>query len=150
MDAFWGFLKAAADVIAQAINSRQPAPLPEDAVQFANNLVQALPAGDLKSACQALLGSDEFIQCRNYRNCSLHRRTICLKWVEHRPYLTEEYEATTASEPATFEAQFICDDPLTVSPSFAKNKALVATCATTLYGLSGHLHAVSTAIRKAI
>jgi len=60
-----------------------------------------------------------------YRNCSLHRRTICLKQQRVTESVNAAYTGMTDGVITTSSKHFVCDDPYSINPSFSKNRELL-------------------------
>ncbi len=117
-DAFWAFLYASLDVLAQLVNQALNIGLPEDKTDF-KKLDGKLQSNEHKGKkvaklFQQCLKTYDFKRLDKFRNCVLHRR---------HTYFSEKFLGDRGSRGYTTigETQravhYLCDDPYTITPS---------------------------------
>lgn len=124
-DAYFAFLYSAVDILGQVINQARDFGHDEDIVNFAtieNQLSQNPHTGTpLQVKTTACNNSITYGNIKNYRNCSTHRRPICI-WTQGGS-LTEGY-TTTAAGPFGPIERYLCDNPLDVTPRFTQQRKI--------------------------
>lgn len=126
-DAFWAFLYASLDVLAQVLNQAYDFRESEDRVSIKhmrNEVSQrvATRGSRLATEIDRLCRSHAFTNLARYRNCSLHRRQIYIEEAVTTMRRTAGYGATTTSSPMESVRRTICDDPLVLSPRTIQNR----------------------------
>lgn len=126
-DSFWTFLDSSLDVLGQFLNQALHFDLDEQHVYFhqaANRIKQEssrFAALDQEMKC--LKASDAFKNLRKYRNCSTHRRQICIE--ERTRRRTPGYASSSGGAPEEV-VRILCDNPLALTPSFRQNREIPA------------------------
>jgi len=117
-DVFWTFLYSSLDVLAQIVNQALKLDLKERDVSFKQ--VKSI----LDTKCSNTQIQKKFSQCMNsnvfknldkYRNCSTHRRQICIFEDIREQRITSGYRTTTTGIQDKV-IRIICDDPFALSP----------------------------------
>lgn len=126
LDSSWAFLYACMDIVAQVINQACSLGMDEKSVSF-----NAIASRTFDAKLLSLVTSAKSMDCvrsaQDYRNCALHRRHICIQFQQQSLTLSSGYgEFQTGAPETTFMATSICDDPLTVVPTFELNRGVVA------------------------
>jgi hypothetical protein len=139
IDAYFAFSRAAYDVMGQWINQASDLGLDERKAAFATVAEQL----DKESGAQALAGvlrtirkSNYFCQLDDYRNCCLHRRSICLKSQSTKSKLTAGYRTTG---PVVHELFGLCDDPLALNAKFGRQLEVSGYCESMLGHVEKHM-----------
>jgi hypothetical protein len=142
-DAYWGFLYSTLDILAQVINQKLDLGLSERKVDF-NKISEELNkaphhGGALQKAVDACIASNACSNIKKYRNCSSHRRPICIQEKEVRTRITAGYTTTTTNTLDGVQRQ-LCDNPLAVTPQFRQtSRKIPGYLETTQNSLHGHL-----------
>lgn len=126
-DTFWSLLYSMLDILGQIINQHVDLGLDESNVSF-NTIKKKLddsdPTSQLAVMLQSLKQSYAYRHTDAYRNCSNHRRPICLRHTTKTTRHTKGY--TTATMPMQITVREICDNPLEpLRPRFAQKREVV-------------------------
>jgi len=139
IDAYFAFSRSAYDVMGQWMNQASMLGLDEKRVAF-RSVIDAL---DKDLGAHALAGvllkiskSHYFRQLDDYRNCCLHRRSICLKSQTTKSKLTAGYRTTG---PVVHELFELCDDPLALNAKFRRQREVRGYCESMLGHVEAHM-----------
>jgi len=126
VDSFFAFLYSAFDIISHIINQKYRLGLNERAVSF-DSVKQSLDSGHQGSPIQQVYSKISakifFKNLDNYRNCSTHRREICIQTTQITA--TQGYDT---SGTLSGVQHLLCDNPLSLSPRFAQKREVVSYC----------------------
>ena len=128
LDSFFAFSYTSFDVIAQVINLKCNLNTPETKVSFRKikeKVNQANPGAAIQILINRICNSNFFKDMEKYRNCSTHRRQICIQSNKTETLLTPGYIATI---PMPIISHILCDDPLMLNPKFTKNREMITYC----------------------
>ena len=139
IDAYFAFARAAYDVMGQWINQASELGLDERSVAF-RAVADALGKDPRWPALAAVLRkirkSNYFCQLDDYRNCCLHRRSICLKSQSTKSKLTAGYKTTG---PVVHERFELCDAPLALNVKFGRQLEVSSYCESMLSHVEKHM-----------
>ncbi|HUU08980.1 MAG TPA: Cthe_2314 family HEPN domain-containing protein [Phycisphaerae bacterium] len=121
-DTFWAFSYSALDVLAQLTNQIMRFGITEREVSF-KSLLNHLNgiASPLRHKFQSCAQSHAFKNLDDYRNCSTHRRQICIVEKTTVETQTAGYVSTTAPPMATV-VRLLCDNPLALTPKYRQKR----------------------------
>lgn len=125
VDSFFAFLYSTFDITSQVVNQKFRLTIDEDQVTFkeVNRKLRSQHLGiPTQRVYETLYNSRKFRRLKKYRNCSTHRREICIKEVVQIESVTPCY---SSSVPLPAVKRLICDDPYSLNPSFDENHELV-------------------------
>lgn len=128
LDAFFAFLYSVYDVAGQIINQKLRINCDEQKVSFKYikfHLNRYYNGTQVQKNVDALIKTNYFTNLERYRNCSTHRRQICIKIETSSVEITPGYNATDAFKSTT---RVLCDDPLKINPSFDQKRELIDYC----------------------
>lgn len=129
VDAFFASLRAAFDIFGQLANQVEGLGLDEQKVDLpkaVEQLRRTSPGHSAIPVYDRISKSKYFKNLRDYRNCSLHRRAICIRAETQTITQTPGY-ATTG--PLHSEVKYLCDAPLATKPTFKQKRAVAHYCA---------------------
>ena len=128
IDSFFAFLYSVFDVIAQVINHKLNLGINESAVSFKrvkDILNQQHQGTQLQQIINTICNARFFKELEKYRNCSTHRRQI---YIQSTTVQTTETPGYNATKPLPEVVHKLCDDPLTLKPTVARNLELITYC----------------------
>lgn len=139
IDAYFAFTRAAYDVMGQWVNQASELGLDERSAAF-KAVADALDKQPGSSALAAVLRqirkSNYFCQLDDYRNCCLHRRSICVRSQSTKSKLTAGYRTTA---PVVHELFELCDDPLALNAKFVRQLEVSSYCESMLVHVEKHM-----------
>lgn len=130
VDSFFAFLYSSFDIISQVVNQKSRLGLNEKAVSFykVKSALRSRHQGtSLQRAYERISRKNFFKNLDNYRNCSSHRRPICI--MSTHSTATAGY-STSGSIP--IPQHLICENPLSLNPRFRQRREVVEFCARVL------------------
>jgi hypothetical protein len=129
VDSFFAFLYSAFDVISQVVNQHLQLGINENQVSF-KSVEESLRAnrnGDLIQIIYTqILAANYFKNLKNYRNCSTHRRHICI--VTTGPKFSDGYSTTASRNLGLAVENILCDNPLVITPTINQNREILKYC----------------------
>lgn len=140
-DTFWAFLYSTLDVLAQLVNQVQKLTLEEQAVSFKNVRTTLPTASSLREAFDKCFRSRAFKNLDRYRNCSTHRRQICIQVKTATTTYTPGYAATATGD-VTIAVRRLCDNPLDHKPRFTQDRKLPDYMAKTMAQIHTHIELI--------
>lgn len=125
-DSFWAFLFSSLDIRSHTINQSLKLNIDEKHVSF-KKVVSHLETtvhnnSALHEKLQALKKSIIFRQTDGYRNCSTHRRQICIQ--ERIEMITHTVGYTTSTAGVETVKRLLCDNPLETNPKINQNREI--------------------------
>ncbi len=114
-DTFWTFLYSSLDVLGQTVNQALKLKLKERKVSFktiVDHLCQTQNGQDVQKRFSQCARSKAFKNLDAYRNCSVHRRQICIEEERRRTSMMGGY----STGPGISVERFLCDNPLDMKP----------------------------------
>lgn len=137
--AFWAMAYSLYDITANAVNTVHVFQTDERRVSFKSlaEIAQCVIArNDLRlpqELAKKIQSANKSLTCRrliNYRNCSMHRRSVCMSTRRITTQVSDAYSRIASTGEGVTQVQvFVCDDPLAAKPTFAKNRELTAEVA---------------------
>lgn len=142
-DAFWDFLRASLDVLAQLVNERLSLGIPEREVDVKAVTAQVRQGSAIRTALSELLRSEAFTALEEYRNCSIHRRHIFIE-VETvtRSSTGSRGYSTVSTEPHTDVNRYLSINPWDLRPRTDKKRPVAEYCEKLLAKLQGRIDKV--------
>jgi Cthe_2314-like HEPN len=132
VDSFFAFLYSAFDIISHAINQKYRLTRDEREVSF-DKVKRALDSrhqgSPIQQAYYEISKKIFFKNLDNYRNCSTHRRQICIRTTRIDVTATAGY---STSENFATMVHVLCDNPLSLAPRFTQRREVVAYCSRVL------------------
>jgi hypothetical protein len=125
VDSFFAFLYSTFDITSQVVNQKLRLKIDEKQVIFKEvnkKLTNKHSGKPTQRVYKTLSNSRKFKRLHKYRNCSTHRREICIKEGVQIESVTPCY---SSSGPLMAVKRLICDDPYSLNPSFDENHELV-------------------------
>ena len=124
-DSYFAFLYSAFDVSAQVINQKLRLQINEHQVSLKKVKLQidrSHPSHGLKDMLDQLIRTRHFRNLDKYRNCSTHRRQI---YIVTTTVTVSETPGYTATGDLSHVLRFLCDDPLTLTPTTNQDRELI-------------------------
>lgn len=121
-DTFWTFLYSSLDVLAQIVNQALNIGMNEKDVTF-KQVRNTVSNPATKSKIDVFARSKIFINLDRYRNCSTHRRQICIQEVFKSTSLTHGYSSTSSTVVDKI-IRTLCDNPLDLNPRFQQDRKI--------------------------
>jgi hypothetical protein len=134
--AFWAMAYSLYDITANAVNTVHPYQAEERRVSFKtladiattvvgkgnqrlpNDLAKKIIAANKSRVCRRLI---------DYRNCSMHRRSVCTKKKSTTEEYSDAYSQIESTGTSGTKVQiFVCDNPLDVRPTFKNSRELTS------------------------
>lgn len=146
-DTFWTWVYSSLDILAQIINQTENLGLKEDKVSFETvftALSQQQPGSPLLTAVTKLSRSRVRSWMKAYRNCTNHRRPICLFQETHIETVTATYQ--TATGPVTRVQRHISDHSVALTPNPKTKIELLPRCEDARRMLYERLETIVTAL----
>jgi hypothetical protein len=128
VDAYFASLRAAFDIFGQLVNQIENLNLNEkkaDLPTAIEHLRKSLPNHPALPHYDRIAKSKYFKNLRDYRNCSLHRRAICIRAETQTVTQTPGYVTTG---PLHSEVKYLCDAPLATKPTFKQRRSVPQYC----------------------
>jgi len=128
LDSYFAFIYSSFDVIAQIANQKLRLNTDENLVSFRrlkNNLNQNYRGISIQITIEGIFNSNFFKALEKYRNCSTHRRQIC---IVSRTTTTTQTRGYSVTVPMPNVSHVLCDDPLTLNPRFIRNREMINYC----------------------
>jgi hypothetical protein len=125
-DSFWAFLYSSLDVLAHVINQSLKLGMKEKYVSFkrvSQKLNETKRGTVLQKKVDECLRSIAFKNVDAYRNCSTHRRAICIEEEIKIVRRTAGYN-TTATGSVESVIRVLCDKPLVVTPTMNQQRKI--------------------------
>ncbi len=132
LDAFFAFLYSVYDVSGQIINQKLRINYDEHKVSLKRIKIlldRRFNGSPAQTNLENLLKTRYFVNLERYRNCSTHRRQICIQIEKKAIEITPGYTSTSVFNSTT---RVLCDDPLKINPTFSQNRELISYCETML------------------
>ena len=128
LDSFFAFLYSVYDVIGHIINQKLRENYDEHKVSLKRMKIlldRRHNGTQVQINVDTLTRTRYFKNLERYRNCSTHRRQICIKIEKKAVEITPGYTATDTFNSTT---RILCDDPLKINPSFNQERELIEYC----------------------
>jgi hypothetical protein len=139
IDAYFAFFRASFDVLGQMVNQSESLALDEKSADFHrafDALSKSRSAHPAVATYQTAKNSHTFKNLNDYRNCSLHRRSICLHITTTKSKLSPGYSTTG---PLLQCRVALCDNPLDSTPKFKQKREAIAYCSSLSLNCEKHL-----------
>ena len=146
VDSFFAFLYSTFDVIAQVINQKLRLQIDEHNVSFKGvkkKLLNGTPQPAVGQVLDRISQSHWFVNLEKYRNCSTHRRSICINTKSLTESLTPGYSSSGSVSRVT---RLLCDNPLVRKPCFSQTREVVTYCRDLMQKAKGGISHISIGI----
>jgi hypothetical protein len=131
---FWALANSLYDIVAHAVNCVHCYAGNERGISFHAALKRAEQVGkgesstfstELASELAAISKSRVYKRLLGYRNCSLHRRSVCVQTQQTTYSVSRPYsQVATTSMPSSVVTVLVCDDPLDLALKFKKERTI--------------------------
>lgn len=138
--AFWAMAYSLYDITSNAVNTVRPYQAEERRVSFktlAEIATKVVDKGDQRlplDLANKIIAANKSRVCRrliDYRNCSMHRRSVCIKKKSTTEEYSDAYSQIQSTGTSVTKVQiFVCDNPLDVKPTFKSNRELASEIST--------------------
>ena len=123
VNCFWAFSYSVFDILAHVINAVHRRILAERDVSFLRS--KSAFSDAIRNEMDRISRRPYFIRLRNYRQCCLHRRTVCVQDTVTTKSISMPYATATTD---ILTVAFLCDSTEDMKPKFNAERILLKEC----------------------
>lgn len=127
VNCFWSFSYSVFDILAHVVNTVHRRIAAERDVSFLRSKSAFPPP--IRNRMDRISRRWYFIRLRSFRQCCLHRRTVCVQDTTTTKSISMPYVGSTATT-GTLTVAFLCDSTEDMKPKFNAKRNLLKECET--------------------